>query len=111
MTARVPEFRFLRTAFVLILLRLTWVSTSTALAADPAGKVKPYPLNYCIMDGKPLGDHPVTFVYKGHVYKGQEIKTDDPACKEAFMNNPDLHLKEVQEAAKKHKKAPAKGQG
>src|SRR5260221_14242834 len=106
MTARVPEFRFLRTAFVLILLGLTWVSTSTELAVDPAGKVKPYPLNYCIMDGKPLGDPPVTFVYKG-----KEIKTDDPACKEAFMNNPDLHLKEVQEAAKKHKKAPAKGQG
>ena len=106
MTARVSEFRFLRTAFVLILLGLISVSTSTAFAADAAGKVKPYPLNYCIMDGKPLGDHPVTFVYKG-----QEIKTDDPACKEAFMNNPDLHLKEVQEAAKKHKKAPAKGQG
>ncbi len=106
MTARVSEFRSLRTAFVLILLGLTWVSTSTALAADPAGKVKPYPLNYCIMDGKPLGDHPVTFVYKG-----QEIKTDDAACKEAFMNNPDVHLKEVQEAAKKHKKAPAKSQG
>ena len=106
MTARVSEFRCLRTAFVLILLGLTWVSTSTALAADPAGKVKTYPLNYCIMDGKPLGAHPTTFVYKG-----QEIKTDDPACKEAFMNNPDLHLKEVQEAAKKHKKAPAKSQG
>ena len=106
MTARVSEFRFLRTAFVLILLGLISVSTSTAFAADQAGKVKPYPLNYCIMDGKPLGDHPITFVYKG-----QEIKTDDPACKEAFMNNPDLHLKEVQEAAKKHKKVPGKDQG
>jgi hypothetical protein len=102
MTARVSEFRFLRTAFVLILLGLISVSTSTAFAADPAGKAKPYPLDYCVMDGKPLGPHPTTFVYKG-----QEIKTDDPACKEAFMNNPDLHLKEVQEAAK-HKKAPAK---
>ena len=106
MTARVSEFRFFRTVFVLILLGLISVSTTTAFAADPAGKVKPYPLDYCIMDGKPLGAHPTTFVYKG-----QEIKTDDPACKEAFMNNPDLHLKEVQEAAKKHKKAPAKGQG
>jgi len=27
------------------------------------------------------------------------------------MNNPDLHLKEVQEAAKKHKKVPGKDQG
>jgi hypothetical protein len=69
---------------------------STAFAADPAAKVKPYPLNYYIMDEKPLGDHPIT-----SVYKGQEIKTDHPACKEAFMNNPDLHLKKVQEAAEK----------
>ena len=106
MTARVSEFRFFRAAFVLILLGLISVSAPTASAADPAGKVKPYPLNYCIMDGKPLGPHPTTFVYKG-----QEIKTDDPACKEAFMKNPDLYLKQVQEAAKKHKKAPAKGQG
>src|SRR6266478_6902620 len=79
MTARVSEFTFFRTIFVLILLGLISVSTSTAFAADPAGQVKPYPLDYCIMDGKQLGAHPTTFVYKG-----QEIKTDDPMCKEAF---------------------------
>ena len=106
MTARVSEFRFFRAAFVLILLGLISVSAPTASAANPAGKVKPYPLNYCIMDGKPLGPHSTTFVYKG-----QEIKTDDPMCKQAFMKNPDLYLKQVQEAAKKHKKASAKGQG
>ena len=106
MKARVSEFRFFRTALVLILLGLVSVSAPTAFAADPAGKVKPYPLDYCIMDGKPLGANPTTFVYKG-----QEIKTDDPKCKEAFMNNPDLYLKQVQEAAKKHHKTPPKGQG
>jgi hypothetical protein len=80
---------------------------STAFAADPAAKVKPYPLNYYNMDGKPLGDHPII-----SVYKGQEIKTDDPACKEAFMNNPDLHLEKVQEAAKKNtRKFPVKIRG
>jgi hypothetical protein len=99
-----PEFR-LRTIFVLILFALISASNPTAFAADQKGKVKPYPLDYCIMDGKPLGDHPTSFVYKG-----QEIKTDDPACKQAFMNDPDVYLKKVQEAAKKHKKAPAKGQ-
>ncbi len=57
------------------------------------------------MDGKPLGDHPITFVYKG-----QEIKVDEQGCKEAFMQDPDSWLKKVQEAAKKQK-APAKGQG
>ena len=43
-------------------------------------------------------------------HKGQEIKVDEAGCKEAFMQNPDANLKKVQEAAKKHKKAPAKGQ-
>ena len=56
------------------------------------------------MDGKPLGDNPTSFVYKG-----QEIKVDEPACKEAFMNDPDRNLKKVQEAARKHKKASANG--
>jgi hypothetical protein len=106
MTTRVPEFRIFRTTFVLILFALISASSPAAFAADQQGKVKPYPLDYCIMDGKPLGDHPTAFVYKR-----QEIKVDEPACKEAFMQNPDLNLKKVQDAARKHKKAPAKGQG
>ena len=103
MTTRVSQFRILTTTFVLILFGLMSASSPTVFAAD---SVKPYPLDYCIMDGKPLGPNPVTFVYKG-----QEIKVDEAGCKEAFMQNPDANLKKVQEAAKKHKKAPAKGQG
>jgi hypothetical protein len=106
MTTRIPEFRIFRTTFVLILFALISASSPAAFAADQTGKVKPYPLNYCIMDGKPLGDHPTTFVYKG-----QEIKADAPECKAVFMQDPDSWLKKVQEAAKKQKKAPAKGQG
>jgi hypothetical protein len=104
MTKRVPEFRIFRTTFALILFALISASSPAAFAAEQKGKVKPYPLNYCIMDGKPLGNHPTSFVYKG-----QEIKVDEPGCKEAFMQDPDLNLKKVQEAARKHKKAPAKG--
>jgi hypothetical protein len=103
MTTSVSRFRILTTTFVLILFGLMSVSRPTVFAAD---SVKPYPLDYCIMDGKPLGPNPVTFVYKG-----QEIKVDEAGCKEAFMQNPDANLKKVQEAAKGHKKAPAKGQG
>jgi len=106
MTTRALEFRIFRTTFVLILFALMSASSTAAFAADQNGKVKPYPLNYCIMDGKPLGDHPTSFVYKG-----QEIKVDEPGCKDAFMQDPDANLKKVQEAARKHKKAPAKGQG
>jgi hypothetical protein len=106
MTIRIPEFRIFRTAFVLILFGLISASSPAAFAAEQKGNVKPYPLNYCIMDGKPLGDHPTSFVYKG-----QEIKVDTPECKDAFMQNPDLNLKKVHQAARKQKKAPAKGQG
>ena len=101
MTARVSQFRILTTTFVLILFGLMAASSPTVFAAD---SVKPYPLDYCIMDGKPLGPNPVTFVYKG-----QEIKVDEAGCKEAFMQNPDANLKKVQEAAKKPQ-APAKSQ-
>jgi hypothetical protein len=103
MTTRIPEFRIRRTTFVLILFALISASSPAAFAADQKGKVKPYPLNYCIVDAKPLGNHPTTFIYKG-----QEIKVDVPECKDAFLQNPDLYLKQVQEAAKKQKKAPAK---
>src|ERR1700745_3394252 len=106
MTTRIPEFRVFRTTFVLILFGLISLSSPAAFAAEQKGNVKPYPLNYCIMDGKPLGDHPTSFVYKG-----QEIKVDTPECKDAFIQNPDLNLKKVHQAARKQKKAPAKGQG
>src|ERR1700694_837536 len=104
MTIRVPEFKILRTTFVLFLFALMSASGTTAFSADQKGKIKSYPLSYCIMDGRPRGDNPTSFVYKG-----QEIKVDEPACKEAFMNDPDRNLKKVQEAARKHKKASAKG--
>ena len=97
MTTRVSQFGIFTTTFVLILFGLMSASSPTVFAAD---SVKPYPLDYCIMDGKPLGPNPVTFVYKG-----QEIKVDEAGCKEAFMANPDVYLKKVREAAKKHKKA------
>ena len=103
MTTRASQFTILTTTFVVILVGLIAASSPNVLAAD---SVKPYPLDYCIMDGKPLGPNPVTFVYKG-----QEIKVDEAGCKEAFMQNADANLKKVQEAAKGHKKAPAKGQG
>jgi hypothetical protein len=102
MTTRVSQFRIFTTAFVLILFGLMSASSPTVFAAD---SVKPYPLDYCIMDGNPLGPNPVTFVYKG-----QEIKVDEAGCQEAFMQDPDRYLKEIQEAAEKQKKAPTKGQ-
>jgi len=101
MTTSLPEFRIFRTTFVLIMFALISASSPAAFAAEQKGKVKPYPLDYCIVDGKPLGDHPTAFVYKGH-----EIKVDTAECKDAFMQDPDSWLKKVQEAARKHKKAP-----
>ena len=105
MTTSPPEFRNFRTIFVLILFGLISFFSPVAFAADQKGKVKPYPLNYCIVDGQPLGAHPTAFVYKR-----QEIKVDVPACKDAFMQRPDFWLKQVKEA-EKHPRVPPKGQG
>ncbi len=102
MTTSVSRFRILTATFVLILFGLMSVSSPTVFAAD---SVKPYPLDYCIMDGKPLGPNPVTFVYKG-----QEIKVDEGGCKGGvYARSGPANLKKVQKAAKSHKKAPAKG--
>jgi hypothetical protein len=101
MTTRVSQFRVFRATFVLILFGLMSVSP-VVFAGDT---VTPYPLDYDIMNGKPLVPNPITFVYKG-----QEIKVDEAACKEAFMQDPEANLKKVQEAAEKQTKAPAKGQ-
>ena len=104
MTTRISEFRIFRTTFVLILFGLISASSPAAFGAEHKGKVKPYPLDYCIVDGNPLGEHPTSFVYKG-----QEIKVDEPGCKDVFMLDADSWLKKVQEAAK-NPQAPAKSQ-
>ena len=104
-TTSPPEFRNFRTIFVLTLFGLMSFFRPVACAADQKEKVKPYSLNYCIVDGQPLGAHPTAFVYKG-----QEIKVDVLACKDAFMQRPDFWLKQVKEA-EKHPRVPAKGKG
>ena len=75
-----------------------------AFGADEAGKKeekgKPYTLTTSAVDGKPLGDKAISFVYKGH-----EIKVVDEAEKTAFMKEADANLKKVEEAEKAEKKA------
>ena len=58
---KTPEFTFFRTIFVLILFGLISFFSPFAFAADQKEEVKPYPLDYCIVDGKPLGEHSEKF--------------------------------------------------
>src|SRR4051812_26882536 len=81
-----------------------------AFGADEAGKGegnkgKEYTLTTSAVDGKPLGDKPVSFVYKGH-----EIKVVDEAEKTAFMKDADANLKKVEEAEHAEKKAEKKAE-
>jgi hypothetical protein len=69
----------------------------------PEGKGKEYTLATSAVDGKPLGDKPVSFVYKGH-----EIKVVDEAEKTKFMADADANLKKVEKAEHDLKKEEKK---
>jgi hypothetical protein len=83
------------------------IACNGAFAADEAGKgdekAKPYTLTTSAVDGKPLGDKPVVFVFKGH-----EIKVVDDAEKAAFLKDGEANLKKVEKAEHDLKKEEKK---
>lgn len=71
--------------------------------AKPA-KVKPYPLETCVVSGQKLGGdmgEPSVFTYQG-----QEIKLCCKGCEKEFKKNPAKYLAKIEEAAKKLKPYP-----
>jgi hypothetical protein len=77
--------------------------------ASPAGPTsganagKPYPLDVCVVSGKPLGSmgEPFTFVHEG-----QEIKLCCEPCLAAFKKDPSKHLAKLVQATKPAPQAP-----
>jgi len=68
--------------------------------AKPA-KVKPYPLETCVVSGDRLGGdmgEPITFTYEH-----QEIKLCCKACEKEFRKNAAKYMAKIEEAAKKLK--------
>ena len=88
---------------LIIVLAATIVAVSLASRADDAKavKLKPYPLDTCLVCGMKLGDMGKPYAF---VYKGQEIKVCDESEKKAFDKNPEKYRKKLADAIAKLKK-------
>lgn len=63
-------------------------------------RVKPYPLDYCLVSGDKIGEMGKPVVT---TYQGQEIKFCCKDCVEPFKKDPAKYIKKLEEAAKKQK--------
>jgi hypothetical protein len=78
---------------------LTRAQDTNTPPASATDKVKPYPLNYCIVSGDKLGGDmgkPVVINYHG-----QEVKFCCKDCVKDFNKEPDKYLKQIQDAVAK----------
>jgi YHS domain-containing protein len=79
---------------------VTLLSVSAAFGADKDAKLKPYPLDKCVVSGEKLGEMGKPVVYE---YKGREIKFCCKDCIKDFKKNPDKYVKKIEEAEAKKK--------
>jgi YHS domain-containing protein len=68
---------------------------------EAAKKVKPYPLDSCVVSGEKLGAMGDAYVF---VHQGQEIKLCCKGCLKDFTKNGAQYLKQLELAAKKSSK-------
>lgn len=87
----------------LILLTLAAAFCATipfGLAAEKAAKVKPYPLETCVVSGEKLGGMGEAFVF---AKDGQEVKLCCKSCKKDFDKDSAKFMGKITEANKKVK--------
>ena len=68
--------------------------------AKTDAKVKPYPLDTCIVSGEKLDADAKMKAYT-FVYEGQEIKLCCKGCKKKFDKSPETYMKKLSEAPAK----------
>ncbi len=73
----------------------------SARAADKDPKVKPYPLDKCVVSDEKLGDHGKPYVF---THEGQEIKLCCKDCLKDFKKEPAKYIKKIEAETKKQKK-------
>ena len=80
-----------------ITLALTYVAAPlTLLAGDKkAEKVKPYPLEKCVVSDEKLGEMGKPFVF---THEGQEIKLCCKSCQKDFKKDPAKYLAKIKAA-------------
>ncbi len=88
---------------VAIVIAAFLVTASVARAADnKSEKLKPYPLETCVVSGEKLGEMGKPFVYQ---YEGREIKFCCKNCLKDFKKDTAKYIKKIEEAEAKAKKS------
>ncbi len=86
-----------------IVIAASLVTASVARAADnKSEKLKPYPLETCVVSGEKLGEMGKPFVYQ---YEGREIKFCCKNCLKDFKKDTAKYIKKIEEAEAKAKKS------
>jgi len=77
------------------------LGSSIVSAADKDKKLKPYPLETCVVSGDKLGEMGKPYLYE---YKDREIKFCCKSCVKDFDKDPKKYIKKLEEAEAKAKK-------
>jgi YHS domain-containing protein len=80
---------------------LAVVPLTNVLAADKAEKLKPYPLDKCVVSDEKLGEMGKPFVSE---YKGREMKFCCKSCLKDFNKDTAKYIKKLEVAEAKAKK-------
>jgi hypothetical protein len=79
-------------------LVLATETNNPASSTNSPVKLKPYPLDYCLVSGEKFGGDMGNPVVTN--YDGQEIKFCCPDCIKDFRKDPDKYMKELKDAEK-----------
>ena len=89
-----PHMKF-KIAVVSVLLATGLASPLFAQSADnKPKKIKPYPLETCLVSDEKLGDMGKPFIFTN---KGQEVKLCCKSCLKDFNKDPDKYMKKLAE--------------
>jgi hypothetical protein len=87
---------FARTVVVLL---LSGLATTFAVAQEKSAKVKPYPLKTCVVSDEALGgDHGEPYVF---THNGREVKLCCKPCLKDFNKDTAKYIKKMEDAEKK----------
>ena len=91
----------IKSLLIVVLLTGFGPATLVSLAGDKDTKLKPYPLETCVVSGEKLGEMGKPVVYE---YKDREIKFCCKDCIKDFKKDPAKYVKKLEEAEAKAKK-------
>ena len=98
---KVNTMKRFKSAITAVLLAGVTCTALLSFAQDKDTKLKPYPLQTCVVSGEKLGEMGKPVVYE---YKDREIKFCCKDCIKDFKKDPAKYVKKLEEAEAKAKK-------